>query len=114
MRTMNSNHARLTDLAADPEQTPNVRMGHFNVRPPTLPGASRRRATPPRRAWDALNVCRRVQLPTDCTLLKSTDSAPICNCMPLDRLWTPVAVPITLYGTAVTLPLESAPATATL
>ena len=56
----------------------------------------------------------RPQFPTDCTCEKLTDSAPSSNCMPVDWLCTPVAVPITLVGSVVVLPSEFAAVTTTL
>lgn len=57
---------------------------------------------------------RDAQFPTDCTALNGTVSAPICNCMPLLRLCTPVAVPVTVNGSAVVVPSALPATTATL
>ena len=54
------------------------------------------------------------QFPTDCTLEKSTDSAPSCSWMLFDWLCTPVAVPTTLNVSALVVPSALAPVTATL
>ncbi len=56
----------------------------------------------------------RFQFATDCTALNGTVSAPISNCMPLLRLCTPVAVPVTVNGSAEVVPLAFSDTTAAL
>jgi hypothetical protein len=59
-------------------------------------------APPPREVAVAAPTA---QFPTDCTALNGTVNAPRSNCMPLARLCTPVAVPVTVNGSVDVEPL---------
>jgi hypothetical protein len=63
---------------------------------------------------DVVVAARTAQFATDCTELNGTVNAPSSNCMPLLRLSTPVAVPVTVNGSGDVVPLELADTTAAL